>query len=168
MMLPRKTITADLKVSTHIITSITAGPIILLTILEIMYVSTFRTAIILYLLTNSFYSCRKCNCFVFSIFNLVWLIFCFWNIKQFTQPSFLLEDIQKKFKTSIVCVIYRNVLCILNLISTYLWYMFLLRFEKFWHHPSDMSVIFLFIWSYVTCFVFVFRWSMFEPKVIMY
>jgi len=47
IMSPIKTITLVLKVSTYIITSITAHPIRLAEILVTMYVSTFKTAVII-------------------------------------------------------------------------------------------------------------------------
>jgi hypothetical protein len=43
-----KTITVVLKISTYIITGMTAPPVRLAAILDIMYVSTFKIAIILY------------------------------------------------------------------------------------------------------------------------
>ena len=51
MILPIKTITSVVNVSTYIITGITAHLIGLAVILEIMSVSTFKSAIILYIYT---------------------------------------------------------------------------------------------------------------------
>ena len=51
-----KKITAVLKLSTDIITSITARPIRIAAVLAIMSVSTFKTAIILYVIAKAILS----------------------------------------------------------------------------------------------------------------
>jgi hypothetical protein len=62
MMLQIKTIRSVLKVSTNIFTSITARPIELAVILEIMWILTFIVAVILYIYIY-IYIYRDCQTF---------------------------------------------------------------------------------------------------------